>query len=157
MDQYNIKLMNDHDARVIAKWEYEAPYDFYNIENDLEDLEELLDSEARKDAYYSVFDEQNRLIGFFCFEEQIETVEIGLGMRPDLTGKGAGEAFLKAGLSFAQKKFKEPHFSLAVATFNKRALKVYEHAGFEIEKTIMVKSNGGVYPFYSMGLTEVKA
>jgi ribosomal-protein-alanine N-acetyltransferase len=150
MDKYKIKMMNDHDARIIAKWEYEAPYDFYNMENDLEDLEELLDSEARKDAYYSAFDEQNRLSGFFCFEEQVETVEIGLGMRPDLTGKGAGEAFLKAGLSFANEKFKDPHFSLAVATFNKRALKVYERVGFEIEETMMVKTNGGVYPFYSM-------
>jgi hypothetical protein len=55
-----------------------------------------------------------------------------LGMRPDLTGRGLGEEFVHAGLRFARETYSPPAFRLTVATFNQRAIRVYERAGFEI-------------------------
>lgn len=55
------------------------------------------------------------------------TIDIGLGLRPDLTGKGLGLAFVEAGLAFARKRFAPRLF---VLSFNKRAIRIYERAGF---------------------------
>ena len=52
-------------------------------------------------------------------------------MRPDLTGKGLGLAFVQAGLDFAREQFKPDYFRLFVLTYNERAIRVYERAGFE--------------------------
>jgi ribosomal-protein-alanine N-acetyltransferase len=90
MPGYFFKLMSDEEARQISHWHYEPPYDFYDATSDEDDLEELLNPERRGDAYFSVLDEGGELVGFFQFELEDTTVDVGLGMRPDLTGKGLG-------------------------------------------------------------------
>jgi ribosomal-protein-alanine N-acetyltransferase len=51
-------------------------------------------------------------------------------MRPDLTGRRLGREFLTAGLDFARQRFAPATFRLAVATFNQRAIRLYEKVGF---------------------------
>lgn len=58
-------------------------------------------------------------------------MDIGLGMRPDLTGQGTGYTFVSSILKFAQSQFKAKLFRLTVAQFNKRAIAVYKKLGFE--------------------------
>jgi [ribosomal protein S18]-alanine N-acetyltransferase len=41
-----------------------------------------------------------------------------------------GLAYLQAGLAFATQRFTPRRFRLSVATFNERAIRVYERAGF---------------------------
>jgi len=99
-------------------------------------------------AYHSVRDEHDELVGYFCFGEDAripegrvlglydETVlDIGLGMRPDLTGRGLGPEFVLAGLHFAEERFSTSSFRLTVASFNVRAVRVYEKVGFEVSTT----------------------
>ena len=52
-------------------------------------------------------------------------------MRPDLTEQDLGEEFVGAVLRFAQETYSPLAFGLTVATFNRRAISVYERAGFE--------------------------
>ena len=142
--------MKQEDAHQIASWHYAAPYDFYDWDRDAEDLAELLDPQSWQESYYSIFNGENELAGFFVFKPDGQTVEVGLGLRPDLTGKGLGQEFLNAGLTFGQEHFSVGTWSLNVATFNKRAIRLYEHAGFTPLNTFMHYTNGGEYEFLWM-------
>ncbi|MTI68337.1 MAG: GNAT family N-acetyltransferase [Firmicutes bacterium] len=146
---YIFKSMNKEDANKIVNWHYEGDYSFYDMESDPEDLEEFLKPKNWKDRYFSVYREQE-LVGFFSFNKQDDTIVIGLGMRPDLTGKGLGNDFLKEGLEFGKRKFNANKFSLAVATFNKRAIKAYKKIGFKPLDTFSQETNGGKYEFLNM-------
>ena len=140
--QFIFSLVNAADAHTIKMWRYEGPYAVYNIDNDLDDLAELLD---QRSPYYAVRNEQGELIGFFVFGTSAQvghvdipglysennTITVGLGMRPDLTGKGLGLSFVNAGLDFARKQFRPDYFRLFVLAFNERAICVYERAGFQ--------------------------
>ena len=145
----SIAAMTQHEAETISMWEYEAPYDFYNAPADEHDLAELLDPAQRAGQYFSVHATEE-LIGFFQFRSDGDAVVVGLGLRPDLTGRGLGQSFLEASLAFARGQFAPARFRLSVATFNERAIKVYEHAGFVVTRAFTHETNGGVFPFVEM-------
>lgn len=149
-DGYRFRPMDDAEARGVAGWRYDPPYDFYDGVADADDLAELLDPECRRDVYFSVVDEEGDLVGFFQFEHRDQTVDVGLGLRPDLTGKGLGLGFLASGLKFALQRFAPARFTLAVAAFNERAIRVYERAGFGRGEVFSHETNGGEHDFVSM-------
>jgi ribosomal-protein-alanine N-acetyltransferase len=148
--RFEFTKMTDEEAQQIAGWRYVPPYDFYDSVSDPDDLAELLDSHRRGEDYFSAFDEKGSLVGFFQFKWESKVVGVGLGLRPDLTGKGLGHGFLEAGLGFARRSFCPEAFRLSVATFNERAIKVYEGVGFVRGRTYRHETNGGVYEFLEM-------
>ncbi len=135
-------------AVAICGWEYEAPYAVYNLHQNEDTLEELTNGD-----YYACLDPNDILLGFFCFGKsaRISTAEpdaykpgmldIGLGMKPSLCGKGKGYAFMTAGLDFAKNKFSPTCFRLTVAVFNKRAIRLYERAGFRVSSKVTHKAS----------------
>jgi ribosomal-protein-alanine N-acetyltransferase len=139
------------DAEAVAGWHYPEPFSFYDWPADEDDLVELLDPDRRGEAYYAVEDEDCELVGYFSFRLEGRTLVIGLGLRPDLTGRGLGGGFLAAGLDYGRERFAPERFSLAVATFNERAIKVYERAGFEPARVYMHRTNGADWEFVEMG------
>ena len=142
--------MEDEEATQISGWHYEPPYDFYDATSDPDDLEELLDPKRRKDAYFSVFDEDGVLVGFFQFERDNKTVDIGLGMRPDLTGTRTRGRVSSRRARVRERRYSPERFTLSVATFNERAILVYERAGFRRDTVYRHNTNGGEYLFLSM-------
>ncbi|CAN5879961.1 GNAT family protein [soil metagenome] len=150
MSPYWFRQMDDEDAREISRWHYEPPYDFYDAASDPDDLKELLDAERRQGVYFSAFDEEGSLIGCFQFETKDKTVDVGLGLRPDFTGRGLGIEYVLAGLEFARERFSPERFMLSVATFNERAIQVYERAGFRRGAVYTHHTNGADWPFLAM-------
>ena len=148
--KFTFNKMKLEDAHQIASWRYEAPYDFNDWNRDPEDLAELLNPQSWQESYYSVFNEENELVGLFVFKRDGKTVEVGLGLRPDLTGKGLGRSFINAGLTFGQEHFSVEEWRLSVATFNTRAIHLYEHIGFTPLNTFMHYTNGGEFEFLHM-------
>ena len=148
--KFTFNKMKLEDAHQIASWHYEAPYDFYDWDRDAADLAELLNPQSWQEAYYSVLNGENELVGFFVFKRDSQTVEVGLGLRPDLTGKGLGRTFLNAGLTFGQEHFSVNVWSLSVATFNTRAIHLYQQVGFTPLNTFMHHTNGGEFEFLRM-------
>ena len=124
--------MNEKFAKEIVSWRYPAPYDLYNMdENDI--------AELMNDDYGAIVDETLTLVGFYCTGSSAqvpagrhvggygeEFTDIGLGLRPNLTGIGNGYTFLRYILSIIGD---EP-LRLTVATFNQRGIKLYEKFGF---------------------------
>ena len=102
-------------------WRYDPPYDFYD-----DDGEPVNNPER----FYAVRTDAGTLVGFYYFEQRGDAIFYGLGLRPDLTGRGLGLDFVKRGIEFARELFGERRIVLDVAKFNVRAQKVYERAGF---------------------------
>ncbi|MCA1058965.1 GNAT family N-acetyltransferase [Rossellomorea aquimaris] len=148
---FTFQMMTQEQAECIANtWKYEGEYAFYDISADEEDLAEFLDEGRRGNATFSVLNE-GKLVGFFSFIDLNDgTIEIGLGMKPGMTGKGKGQEFTEAGLEFARSKYSPSAFSLSVATFNQRAIKVYKKSGFTALGTFIQKTNGGSHEFLKM-------
>jgi len=134
-----IRPMDAAAARAIAAWRYPAPYAVYNSAPDIAPY--LVDP---ANAYFAARTPAGALVGFFCYgaEAQVpgghraglyggpDVVDIGLGLHPARAGRGGGLAFVRAGLAFAAARYAPTGFRLSVATFNVRAIRVYERAGF---------------------------
>jgi [ribosomal protein S18]-alanine N-acetyltransferase len=104
-----------------AAWRYPPPYDFYDDDGI---------PPKNPERFYGVYDEDGAAVGFFYFEERGDALFYGLGLRPDLTGRGLGLEFVDAGIEFAMEEFGRKRVVLDVAEFNERAIRVYERAGF---------------------------
>ena len=104
--EFHFEPLTQGDAEAIAEWRYPEPYAFYDWTADPDDLRELLEPARRGEAYWAVRDDADELVGYFDFKPKEDgTLEIGLGLRPDLTGRGLGASFLTAGLDFARARY----------------------------------------------------
>jgi RimJ/RimL family protein N-acetyltransferase len=135
-----IKEMDRKSAEEISRWKYEVPYSIYSMDGSEECVEELLDG-----SFYLVKNEDDNIVGFYCFKEAAKVpagnlyrayedknfIDIGLGMNPELCGKGHGFKFVASEVKFAKALFGTEKFRLTVAEFNERAIKLYEKAGFK--------------------------
>lgn len=134
MMRFRVRDFTDEDARATTSWRYEPPLDFYDADRFPEDLAEFLDPAGWPGTYFAVGDEDGdeagELVGFFEFRGEGDEVTIGLGLRPDLTGKGLGLAFTEAAIGFAAERWAPRVFRLEVASWNERAIRVYERVGF---------------------------
>jgi [ribosomal protein S18]-alanine N-acetyltransferase len=147
------RVMSQADAVEISGWHYQAPYDFYDATADADDLAELLDPELRAGNYLAAVDRGGAVVGFAQLVAEGGTVDVGLGLRPDLTGRGLGAAFLESVLSEARSRHAPKRFTLSVAAFNRRAITVYERAGFVTVRRHQHATNGGVHEFVTMART----
>ncbi len=134
-------------AREIVQWRYEPPYDIYNLDDSSETINYLLDAQYN---FHAIRDANGDLAGFCSFgvDAQVpggdygaDALDIGMGIRPDLTGQGHGSDFVAAALNFAQRKFNPDAFRVTIAAFNQRAQRVWEKNGFIPIETFTFKAN----------------
>ncbi|WP_409276062.1 GNAT family N-acetyltransferase [Neobacillus sp. SCS-31] len=149
--RYKFSIMTQKQAEAIAfNWHFDGQYSFYNMDADQDDLEEFLNPKKRENSKFAVT-EADELVAFFSYGKVSEvTFDIGLGMRPDLTGKGNGMEFLKAIINFIKSEFKPEKITLSVAAFNQRAIKLYRKVGFKEVDTFMQDTNGSTFEFLKM-------
>ncbi|MCA0987401.1 GNAT family N-acetyltransferase [Guptibacillus algicola] len=134
---FTIKEMDLDSARSTLSWRYEPPYDFYNNEMDEESIKERLDGS------YQAITLDDELFGYLCIGEQAQIpighkygvyhercVDMGLGMNPDYVGKGYGYGFCERIMNHIKENNPGVPIRLSVATFNKKAIHLYEKLGF---------------------------
>lgn len=139
MQSFRHYLMTEEYAALIAEWTYEESYSFYNMDGSEETISELMNGE-----YYYVLNSDNELFGFICIGESARVsggyqigiynddkcLDLGLGLAPSRTGMGNGANFMASSIKFITEEYQISNVQLVVATFNERAIKVYERAGF---------------------------
>lgn len=81
-------------------------------------------------SYFAVATHDDPFVGVLSLTHRGRDIEIGVGLRPDLNGRGLGLPYLLDALAMARQRYHPRTFSLYVATFNRRAIAVYERAGF---------------------------
>jgi RimJ/RimL family protein N-acetyltransferase len=143
---FHIEEMTEESQVAMQSWRYPPPFDFYDGEH-----EPVLNPER----YFAALDEDGALVGFYYFEEKPPDLDYGLGLRPDLTGRGLGLEFFLTGLEFARERYRPRRVFLHVAEFNERARLVYERAGFAVvSKHVRSFDRFGEVPFLTMGEPE---
>lgn len=137
--------------RIAEEWKYPPPYDFYDITADPDDYEEFVTPALWPDFFLQVR-RGGQLFGFLSGDvsEKGGVVEIGLGMRPDLTGRGLGVMFMRSNLDWIQQARPGMDIRLSIASFNRRGIKVYRRSGFRVVRNFVQTTNGGEYDFVEM-------
>lgn len=143
-------------AREFVNWQYEAPYDVYNCPP-----EEIGDSVQYNidpaNNVYAMLDQNEALIGYCSYgrDAQVpggdyseEALDIGLMIKPELTGQGMGSAFVEEVIRNGIEKYTPEKLRVTIAAFNKRAMRVWEKNGFQQTQTF--NRTGGEMGFVIM-------
>ena len=94
LEGLELSAMGQADAEELASWRYPGIYSFYDVSADPDDQTELLDPRRRQDAYFSASVPGFGLIGFaYLKPRKGGALELGLGLRPECTGRGIGAEF----------------------------------------------------------------
>jgi len=88
-----VRPITEADARAVAAWHYRGVYAFYDWDQDADDLAEPLDPAEWGRRYFAADDREHELVGLFVFELSDRSADIGLGLRPDLIGRGLEARF----------------------------------------------------------------
>ncbi len=129
----NVRPLEPGEGAVRMDWRYPGPYS-------TEDVREPLTAER---GYFAV-EEDGELVGFCCFGEDARVagmveeagvLDVGGGLRPDLTGIGLGGPFLREVCLFGARLDDPTSFRVVIAEFNRRAQLVAAALGFERSAT----------------------
>ena len=148
-----IRPITPAEVSAFVCWRYEPPYDLYNI---------LLDD--GNDAYDKIVSyflgsaihccailHEGELAGFCTFGEDGRVdggdysqpaLDIGMGMKPALTGQKHGDAFVTAVIQYANKTFIPSHLRVTINAVNSRAQRVWQKAGFTQQEQFICPRNG---------------
>jgi ribosomal-protein-alanine N-acetyltransferase len=149
-----IAPMTQPEAEEVAGWAYPGIYAFYDYSAEPDDLAELRNADRRAGLYFAVHLAEHGVIGFVQVWPVGEdgSVEIGLGLRPECAGHGLGVAFVRLLCEWLidRVRLRPMTITLRVATFNARAITVYERAGFHAVETEQYTRHGATVQFLRM-------
>ena len=123
-----VRTLTDADAQAISTWRYPGRFATY-------DVAEVV---TRERGFWAV-EHDGALVGYCCFghearvpgvAEQDDVLDVGYGLRPDLTGHGLGAAFVRTILDFAAREFAPRRFRVLILDWNERSSKVAGALGF---------------------------
>jgi [ribosomal protein S18]-alanine N-acetyltransferase len=128
-----VRALTDADVRDITAWRYEGRYAAYDVSGGV----------SPGLGYFAV-EHGGRLVGYCCFgaearvpgvEEEAGTLDVGYGMRPELTGRGLGRAFVGSILAFGVSRFRPLRVRMLVLRWNARSRRTAERQGFSVVAT----------------------
>lgn len=147
---FRLSPLTATDARAMFSWRYPPPFDFYDLSTGEMDevLRGLLDP---VNAYMAVRDAAGAFIGYGCLgpdgqvpegDYRAEALDIGIGLRPDLTGRGLGPGVLALLLAEARSRWEVTTFRATIAAFNLRSQRLFARLGFREASRFTTTVNG---------------
>ena len=134
----------------ICGWKYEAKYSIYDSTPYEEQRKTGIGFANPKNHDYSFYDGE-QLVGYINLIEEETEVFLGIGANPAFCNQGYGQRMAFAACEIAKGLFGSKPLYLEVRTWNTRAVKCYEKAGFRIDGESFSKTTPiGEGMFYSM-------
>ncbi len=126
---YELRPLTAEQGEVMAQWRYPGPWAVYDVTGPLDPAE----------GFWAVLDEAGDVAGYACFgfearvpgmSERPGVLDVGVGMRPDLTGQGFGRAFAEAVLTHGHAISGVGRLRAVVQEWNARGRRLLTGLGF---------------------------
>ena len=137
-------------ARIFVNWQYKPPYHVYNCPpEEIGDAVQYNIDPANN--VYAMLDQNAELIGYCSYgkDAQVpggdyseEALDIGLMIKPELTGQGLGTAFVEEVIRNGVSTYETKKLRVTIAAFNKRAMRVWEKNGFQQTQKFSRENDG---------------
>ncbi len=127
------------DIELMTSWHYPPPYDIYNL-NHPPSEQEIADWLDPAIHCHALVNGDGEMLAFVTFgpdgqvgggDYSADALDIGMGVRPDLTGQGLGRRFAQAVIKFAIATYQPSALRVTIAAFNQRAIRVWENLEFQ--------------------------
>ena len=131
------RVTNEHVQKFLA-WRYPPPYDVYNLDAEPSSAEIAYSLDPQY-QYHVMLDDAGAVLAFCSFgadgrvpggDYSDDALDIGMGLRPDLTGQGRGIDYVQRVIGFALDMYAPNALRVTIAAFNQRAQTVWKKAGF---------------------------
>jgi len=148
--QISYQPANEKSAREFLSWRYEPPYDIYNCPPDQVD-ESVLYNANPENNVFAMFDQQGELVGYCSYGRDAQVpgedysekaLDIGMMIKPELTGQGLGAAFAGEVIRNGIENYGPGKLRVSIAVFNHRAIRVWEKNGFRETQTFKRLADG---------------
>jgi ribosomal-protein-alanine N-acetyltransferase len=150
--EINFLPTNEASAREFLIWKYEPPYEVYNYapENFERDLAYHLDPANNLHSIYR----DNKLVGYCSYgrDAQVpggdyseEALDIGMMIKPELTGQGQGSNYANAVIQNGISKYQPKKLRVTILGTNLRAIRVWEKIGFQTVQSFSRESDSSSF------------
>jgi ribosomal-protein-alanine N-acetyltransferase len=145
-----IEPLTTDQVRDFLQWQYSGPYAMYNMSAEDEETQILFFLDPQN-GYFAITDNEGTLLGFCNFgadarvpggDYSVEAIDIGMGMRPDLTGQGNGKLYAGAVFDFAKIQYAGQQHRVTIAEFNQRAQQLCRKVGFKQVERFLREKDG---------------
>ena len=145
-------ILTDAEKCEICAWTYPGDYAVYNLPSyEVMKEKQIGFFNPVREQNYRAFYDGDCLVGFVNIKEEETQVFIGIGVKPALCSKGYGHRILHETYRISKALYSEKPLYLEVRTWNERAIRCYQKAGFEIVgDPFEQRSGSGVGIFYRM-------
>jgi len=137
-------------AREFVNWKYEPPYDVYNCPPEEIGSAVQYNIDPNNNVF-ALFGQDGKLVGYCSYgrDAQVpggdyseEALDIGLMLKPELTGQGLGAAFAEDVIRNGVDLFTPEKLRVTIAAFNARAIRTWEKNGFQQIQSFERKGDG---------------
>lgn len=160
MPTVHFVMIRPEHARDLLTWRYPLPYDIYNeAEVSIQERENIVRFICDTiNGYSAMLDEAGQFIGACShgFDAQVEggnyreeALDVGLGLKPDHTGRGYGTEIVRQIITYYQQQYEPKQFRATIAAFNRRSQRVFEKNGFQRTQTFQRPSDGLEFHVYT--------
>jgi ribosomal-protein-alanine N-acetyltransferase len=127
---YELTPLTAEHGEAMAEWRYPGPWAIYDRAGAIDPSE----------GFWAVVDGAGEVVGYACFgvearvpglEERPGVLDVGVGLRPDLTGQGRGREFATAVLDHGRAVSGARRLRAVVQDWNARSRALLSRLGFE--------------------------
>lgn len=121
--------MTKDEKNMVSEWKYDSPYDIYNNISYEKQIQKQCGFADPKNNFYTYYDGVT-LVGYINLREKDSEVFLGVAVEPQLCNRGYGQEIAKLACDLSCRLYPGKPVCLEVRTWNIRAVKCYEKAGF---------------------------